>query len=119
MKRVKINARTWGELWGKLRGGARELDGARGFLRAARSDWYMWLMAVVLPWFYGFGVMWVFFVLALLGATLREWTLQGYKKMIDGYGTMVDQQQGIIGSYQAEHLHPSERAARDRLKGMN
>jgi len=116
---MKIFKRFRALSWAKLKAGARELDGARGFLRAARSDWYMWLMAVVLPWFYGFDVMWFLFVCAIFGATCREWTLQGYKKMLDGYGTMVDQQQEIIGTYQGEHLHPSEKLARERARRMN
>lgn len=116
---MKIFKRFRALSWAKLRAGARELNGARGFLRAARSDWFMWLMVVVLPWFYGFSVVWFFYLCAIFGATCREWTLQGYKKMLDGYGTMVDQQQEIIGTYQNGQMHPSERAARDRLKGMN
>ena len=116
---MKIFRRLRALTWAGIQAGVRELDGARGFLRAARADWYMWLMAVVLPWIYGFSVMWFLYLCAIFGATCREWTLQGYKKMLDGYGTMVDQQQEIIDVYQNGQMHPSERAARDRLKGMN
>jgi hypothetical protein len=54
-------------------------------------------------------------VCAMVGATCMEWTLEGYKKMLDGYGTMVDQQQGLIHKFQHPHEHESEKAARARL----
>ncbi len=120
MKRVKINARTWSELWSKLRGGARELGGARGFRLALRKDWYMWMAVVMAIVYQSFALMAVIAGCAVFGATCREWTLEGYKKMLDGYGTMIDQQQRIIAAFQAdEHMHgnehPSEKVARGRL----
>ena len=120
MKRVKIDARTWSELWSKLRGGARELGGARGFLRAARRQWYMWASIIIAIVVGEFWLIAFLAVCAMFGATCMDWTLEGYKKMLDGYGTMVDQQQGIIGTYQHENnKHPSEKAATDRLGRMN
>jgi hypothetical protein len=101
--------------WKKIREGAHELDGARGFLRAARKDWYMWASVGMAIAYQSFWLMAVIAVCAMFGATTREWSQEGYKKMLDGYGTMVDQQQIIIRGYQTEHLHPSEKAARARL----
>ena len=101
--------------WAQIRSGARELDGARGFLRAARRQWHMWatiLAGIVI------GEFWLMAVLAvccMFGATCMDWTLEGYKKMLDGYGDMVDQQHNIIDAYQDNGKHESEEHARRRL----
>jgi hypothetical protein len=117
---MKILKRFRALTWTQIREGARELNGARGFLRAMRKDWYMWFAVVMALVLQSYGLMAVLAVCSTFGATTREWTLDGYKKMLDGYGTMVDQQQGIIGSYQRENgRHPSEQAATDRLGRMN
>jgi hypothetical protein len=103
--------------WKKVREGAHELDGARGFFRAARKDWYMWWCIGMAIWFGSFWLMALVAVCAMIGATTREWSQEGYKKMLNGYGTMVDQQQVIIRGYQTDGMvsHPSEKAARARL----
>ena len=106
--------------WKKVHEGARELGGARGFLRAARRNWCMWAAIVFGIWSGSFVLVAVLAVCAMFGATCMDWTLEGYKKMLNGYGTMVDQQQGIIRGYQSDEFmhpnrHPSEKAARARL----
>jgi hypothetical protein len=62
-----------------------------------------------------FVLMAVLAVCAMFGATFMEWTLRGYQKMLDGYGTMIDQQQRLIHGFQNPHEHESEKAARARL----
>ena len=108
--------------WAAVRQGALELGGAREFLRAARRNWYMWAAIGFGMWSGSFWLMAVLAVCAMFGATCMDWTLEGYKKMLDGYGTMVDQQQTIISGYHGsplENEHPSKKAARNRLGGMN
>lgn len=106
--------------WKKVREGARELDGARGFLRAARRNWYMWVAIVFGIWSGSFWLMAVFAVCAIISVTAMDWTLEGYKKIIEGYGTMVDQQQRIIVGYQGDKfMHLTRERARDARARLN
>lgn len=101
--------------WKEVRVGAREVGGARAFLRAVRRNLFMWAAIVFGIWSGSFVLLAVLAVCAMFGATCMDWTLEGYKKMLEGYGTMVDQQHKIIHSYQRPFEYESEKAARARL----
>lgn len=98
-----------------LHEGWREGGGSREFLRCVRHDWSIWLGVVFALVIQDFWVLVIFAVMAALGGSLREWQLRHLTKIIEGYGTMVDEQQGIIHGYQNPHEHESEKAARARL----
>ncbi len=91
----------------------------REFLRALRSDALMWALLIVAIALQAWFAVGVIGVCAMVTATLRQWNLVAYRRMLDSYGMMVEGQQHTIARYQAQEngsgMHPSEEHARRRL----
>jgi len=88
----------------------------KGWLRHDCTIWLGIVWAIVTRDFVLLSIM---AVLAVLGSSIRGWENRRYKKLIWGYGTMVDEQQRIIAVHQYDHLHPSEKHAKARVARMN